>query len=210
MSLGVFALLGLTNHSAVSPLDALSHVFHLPYVTPSAPPWTHTPPSHAGVSPLRSSSLKGGSDHPLFSANAPLGGHSVEAPLGNFQNRGSFGENENRSKMRLEGRDAEHGNIREMDKEGQRTKGFGKAGPKGAWEGDRGGGAAPGGRGYGAAPGGRGYTVYMRPRYGEAVFALIRHFSWSKVHYVYSSEQGNVLWMSSYDYGLCGMKYCVI
>jgi len=41
-----------------------------------------------------------------------------------------------------------------------------------------------------AAATSRTYSIYVRPDYANAVFALIRHFNWKHVYYLYDTEQG--------------------
>ena len=36
----------------------------------------------------------------------------------------------------------------------------------------------------------RTYTIYVRPAYDAAVFALIRHYDWKHFYYLYDTEQG--------------------
>ena len=47
-----------------------------------------------------------------------------------------------------------------------------------------------------AAATSRTYSIYVRPDYANAVFALIRHFNWKHVYYLYDTEQGLSLSLS--------------
>ena len=38
-----------------------------------------------------------------------------------------------------------------------------------------------------------GYEIYMRPQYSKALFDIIRHYGWESVHYVFDTEEGNLL-----------------
>lgn len=37
---------------------------------------------------------------------------------------------------------------------------------------------------------GSGFEVHMKPAYAEAIVDMILHFEWTKVHYVYDSDEG--------------------
>ena len=36
----------------------------------------------------------------------------------------------------------------------------------------------------------RSYAIYVRPAYDGAIFALVRHFDWKHLYYLYDTEQG--------------------
>jgi len=42
----------------------------------------------------------------------------------------------------------------------------------------------------------RNYAIYVRPAYDGAIFALIRHFEWKHLYYLYDTEQGLSLSLS--------------
>jgi len=98
MSIGVFAMMGLTNHSTVETMDAIGRIFHMPYVTSSAPGYERAKSTDS-----------------LAAASAAVLGAS-------------------------------------------RTS--------------------------------RGYTIYMSPVYGQAVFDVIRYQYWTRVQYIYDSDEG--------------------
>ena len=34
------------------------------------------------------------------------------------------------------------------------------------------------------------YEVFMRPQYSKALFDIIRHYGWTRIHYVFDTEEG--------------------
>ena len=37
-----------------------------------------------------------------------------------------------------------------------------------------------------------GYMIHMRPVYNHAMVAVMRHYKWMKVHYIYDTEEGEM------------------